>query len=111
MKGSAKIILVAISLLAASGADAATSPKSTPQARKAAIDKIVKNQRSFRQPRTMSDAARTEVRAADGTVAVAVPEELWNNLSVSKDASGQLRMHESDGTAPATTTTEAASNE
>jgi len=110
MKGSATVIIMAVAMFAAGGADAASTSKSTPQARKAAVDRIVKNQRNFHQPRTMSDAARTEVRAADGTVSVAVPEELWNNLSLAKDSSGQLRMHETDGTAPAANA-EAATNE
>jgi ABC-type phosphate transport system substrate-binding protein len=111
MEFKATAVLMAVALTAAGGAAAAQSPKATP-ARKAAIEKIVGNHRHFVQPRTMAEAARTEARAPDGTVSVAVPEELWNNLSVSKDGSGQLRMHESDGAAPvAPATTEAPANE
>ena len=46
---------------------------------------LEQNQRLFKQPRTQKEALATLTRQPDGTVGVAVPENLWNNLSVQKD--------------------------
>ena len=90
----------------------AAKPSPTAQERKVLIEKVTKNQRNFKQPRTMAEAAASQVRLANGAVAVAVPTELWNNLSVTTDAPGKLQMHESDGTsAPATSISKGLENE
>ena len=97
MKHKARLFLVTTALAAAGVVTVAQAANTTPQARKAAIDKIVKNHATFKQPRTMAEADATQVRLANGGVGVAVPEELWNNLTVQKDAQGTPRVRESDG--------------
>lgn len=111
MKHSARLFWMATALAAAGMVTVAHAAKSTPQARKAAVEKIAKNHHSFNQPRTMAEADSTQVRLADGTVALAVPEELWNHLSAETDAQGNVRVRESDGTVAATTQSEGLSNE
>ena len=78
--------------------------------RKQKIATVKQNQRLFKQPRTQKEALATLTRQPDGTVGVAVPENLWNNLSVQKDGS-TVRVLESDGTAPAPANSEGAPNE
>lgn len=76
----------------------------TSKDRKAQTAKIIKNQRSFQQPRSMAQADATQVKLVDGTVKSAVASELWSTLSVREDADGKLQMVESEGTvAPAAT--------
>lgn len=74
----------------------------TSRDKKAKIEKLVNNQRSFQQPRTMAQAEATQVKLPDGTVQVAVPTELWTTLSVQKGADGKLKVMEADGTGAAT---------
>lgn len=78
--------------------------------RKQKIATVKQNQRLFKQPKTQKEALATLTRQPDGTVGVAVPENLWNNLSVHKDGS-TVRVLESDGTAPAPANSEGAPNE
>ena len=47
----------------------------------------------------MAEAARTQTVQADGTTAVAVPEELWNEMSAQVDAKGQVQVVEGDADA------------
>lgn len=96
MKGKATVFFIAATLFAAGAATAAQPAGGNPQARKAAVEKIKANQRNFRQPRTMTEAEGTQARLADGTVMVAVPTELWNELSAERDAGGKLRVREAD---------------
>jgi glucose/arabinose dehydrogenase len=72
--------------------------------RKAQTEKIIKNQRSFQQPRTMAEADATQVKMVDGTVKSAVASELWSTLSVREGADGKLEIVETEGmVAPAST--------
>ena len=68
----------------------------TVQEREARVADIKANHQSFRQPRTMAEAAATEQRLRGGAVSVRVPTELWNQLSAGRDASGELRIDETD---------------
>ncbi|MDP1696305.1 MAG: hypothetical protein Q8L45_00730 [Xanthomonadaceae bacterium] len=76
----------------------AAKPSPTPKELKAMADQARDNHHFFKQPETMAEAAATQVQMPDGTVAIAVPTELWNTLSVKRDASGKLQILESDGT-------------
>jgi len=78
--------------------------------RKQKIAAIKQNQRLFKQPRTPKEAVATLSKQPDGSLGVAVPESLWNTLSVQKHGSS-VRVLESDGTSPAPTTSEGAPNE
>src|SRR5688572_578648 len=98
MKAKALLFCMATAMVVAGAASAVQPQGKDAQARKAAVEKIKANQRSFQQPRTMAEASRTEVRQADGTVAVAVPTELWNEMSAERDANGNVRVTESDAT-------------
>jgi uncharacterized protein with beta-barrel porin domain len=85
----------------------AAKPSPTPQQLKAMADNARDNHRFFKQPETMAEAAATQVQLPNGATAIAVPTELWNNLSVERDANGKLHVLESDGThVPATATRE-----
>jgi hypothetical protein len=97
MKHKARLFLVTTALAAAGVATVAQAANTTPQARKAAIEKIAKNHANFKQPQTMTEANATKVRMPNGAVGIAVPVELWNNLTVQKDAQGTARVVESDG--------------
>jgi hypothetical protein len=59
----------------------------------------------------MAQAALTERRVAAGAVAVQVPTELWNTLSVAPDSQGRMHIVEADGTATVAPTPEGAANE
>jgi hypothetical protein len=50
------------------------------------------------------------VKQSDGTVGMAVPESLWNTMSVQQNANG-TKVLEADGTAPAPAASEGAPNE
>ena len=114
MKGKATIVLASIVLVGAAAAAQAAQPDSKLEQRAAKVESMKAKRHAFKatQPRTMSQADATKVRKAGGAIAVRVPEELWSTLSVERDANGNLRVLESDGTqaAPATKT-EALPNE
>lgn len=72
--------------------------------RKTQTARIIKNQRSFQQPRSMAQADATQVKMVDGTVRSAVASELWSTLSVREAADGKLQIVETEVTvAPAST--------
>jgi ABC-type transporter MlaC component len=107
-----KAILVCIAALAVAAAStAAQAAKPVSKERQAAIAKIANNHRNLKQPRTVAEAERTKLVQADGTVQVAVPTELWNELSARKDAQGNLQVSETDGTAVAASTVEVEAHE
>jgi hypothetical protein len=107
-----KEILVCVAALAVAAAStAALAAKPVSKERQAAIAKIANNHRELTQPRTMAEAERTKLVQADGTVQIAVPTELWNELSARKDAQGNLQVSEADGTAVPATTVEVAADE
>ena len=76
-----------------------------------ALAKIEKNHRNFKTPQTTAEAARTKVVLANGATAVAVPLELWNEMSAQTDAQGRMQVREADGTAVPATTVEVAAHE
>ena len=98
MKAKALLFCMATAMVVAGAAGAAQPQGKDAQARKAAVEKIKANQRNFAQPRTMAEASQTEVRQADGTVSVAVPTELWNEMRAERDANGAVRVTELDAT-------------
>ena len=98
MKHEARLVCIAAALALAATSTAALAAKPVSKDRQAAVAKISKNHRNFRQPKSMAEAARTETLRTDGTAAVAVPEELWNEISVQVDAQGQVQVHEADAT-------------
>lgn len=65
--------------------------------RKAQTQKIINNQRSFQQPRTMAEADASQVKMVDGTVKSAVASELWSTLSVREGADGRMEIVETEG--------------
>jgi hypothetical protein len=112
MKGKALLILAGITL--AGGAMTAHAAKPMTDADKQAAAKAVaQNHKTFNvvAPRTMAQASGTLRQTPSGGKAISVPTELWNTLSVQKQADGTLRMVESDGTAPANAKTEGLPNE
>lgn len=70
----------------------------TPHERKAKSEAIIKNHRTFQQPRTMAQTNAAARRLPDGTTSAPLATELWNYLYVERDAAGQLKIRESDGT-------------
>ena len=98
MKQKAQLVCLAAALALAATTTAAQAARPVSKERQAAIATVAKSHRNFKQPRTMADAARTESVHADGTTGVAVPEELWNELSAQVDAQGRVQVAEADAT-------------
>lgn len=98
--------LLAAIAVAGTSAAALAGKRMTPQERQARAEQVRQNHRQFEQPQTLAQAEATAVRQPDGTVGLAVPVELWNHLSVTRDASGKVQVHETEGDAiPATART------
>lgn len=115
MKYLSKACLLACGLAfavtaSAAGTNQGKKPLSA-QERKAMTDKIKNNMRNYFQPQTAAQAKATAVREPDGTVSAKVPTELWNHLSVQRDANGNMHVIESEDTALVTTTAEGLDNE
>lgn len=106
-------LLAGLAILATAPAAFAAKPTQTPQQRKASIDLIKQNHKQFSatQPRTMAQGAATQIRMADGATAARVPTELWNHLSVQKDAQGNLHQVESSDYVAPNSTWEGLDNE
>lgn len=99
MNGKTRIFWMLTGLAVAGAASVAHAAKPlTPQERKAKAQVIIKNHRTFQQPRTMAQTNASARRLPDGTTSAALATELWNHLSVERDAAGQLKIRESDGT-------------
>jgi len=100
MNCKAKLFWTAAALAVAGTAPVAhaAKPSPTPQELKAMATNARENHRFFTQPETMAQAAATQVQLPNGAVAMAVPTELWNELSAAPDAHGKLQLHEADGT-------------
>jgi hypothetical protein len=96
-----------ISGLAIAGAASvaqAAKPSTTPQQRKAAVETIKKNHKSFAatQPKTMAQANATKAQLPNGAGgAMRAPTELRNHLGVQRDAQGNLHQVESSNGAQA----------
>ena len=106
MNGKTRIFWILTGLAVAGAASVAHAAKPlTPQERKAKSEALIKNHRTFQQPRTMAQTNAAARRLPDGTTAAPLATELWNHLSVERDAAGQLKIKESDGaTAPSAAT-------
>ena len=96
MKLKSQLILLSSSLLVASVAGAAGTDGKSMAKRDARTQKVADTSRLLQQPRTMDQAAATQVRLADGTGGYLVPTELWNELAVQKTAEGKTRVVETD---------------
>jgi hypothetical protein len=83
----------------------------TAQERTQLVAAVRRNTNAVKQPKTHEQALATLQHRADGTSVILVPEVLWSNLSMQKDARGALHLRESEGTAPATTLVEGAPHE
>lgn len=106
-------LLAGLAIAVSAPAALAAKPEQTPQQRKAAIEQIKQNHKQFSatQPRTMAQGAATLVRVANGGTAARVPTELWNHLSVRKDAQGNLHQVESSDYVAPNSTWEGLDNE
>jgi hypothetical protein len=91
------ICLLAATAVAGTSAVALAAKPMTQKERKAKAEQVRQNHRQFQQPRTIAQAEASAVRQPDGSVGLAVPAELWNQLSVTRDADGNLHLHESEG--------------
>lgn len=89
-------IAAALAAAATLAAVAHAARPMTAQERAARVAAIKANHQTFRQPRTMAEAAATERRLRGGAVSVRVPTELWNQLAADRDPTGELRIRESD---------------
>jgi hypothetical protein len=73
-------------------------PLTAPE-RGALADAVASRQRTLRQPRTEAEARPTLALTPNGKgMTMQVPSELWNTLSMQKDAQGRLHVLEADGT-------------
>ena len=74
----------------------------TTQERSSLAQSVANRQRHLKQPATEAQARPTLMRTGSGAMVMQVPTSLWSNLSAQKDAQGNMRMLESEGTqAPA----------
>jgi len=98
MNRKARLICIAAGLAIAGTAATADAAKPlTPKERKAKTTQIKQNHRNFQQPRTIAEAEARVMPSASGGTALAAPTELWNHLSVTRGANGELQVVESEG--------------
>lgn len=84
----------------------------TASERRSLADSVASRQRNMKQPRTETEARATLVRDPKGSgMAMQVPTSLWSTLSAQKDAQGNVRVHESEGTQAPVVTQEGLPNE
>ncbi len=98
-------------LAIASAAPTAQAAKPTEKQIEAKAAKLAVQRGNFKQPRTVAEGEATVTRMANGATGALVPSDLWNQLSVEKDAQGNPRVHEADGTIAAASTSEGLSHE
>lgn len=110
MNSKSKLLWLASGLAVVASGGAVAAGKSMAQ-RDAKTQKVFEASRLQQQPRTMTDAAASKMKLANGTEGYLVPTELWNTLAVEKDAQGKLRVIETDGTTAPASSTEAATHE
>jgi len=96
MKLKSQLILLSAGLLVAGAAGAAGTDGKSMAKRDARTQKVADNSRLLQQPRTMDQAAATQVRLANGATGYLVPTELWNELAVQQTAEGKTRVVETD---------------
>ena len=98
MNRKTRLLCIAAGL--AVGATAATADAAkplTPKERAAKAQELRQNHRNFQQPRTIAQAEARVMPTAGGGTALATPTELWNHLSVTRDADGELQVVEAEG--------------
>lgn len=103
-------LLTGLAVVGAASVAHAAKPM-TPQERKAKSEALIKNHRAFQQPRTMAQADAAARRLPDGTTSAPLATELWNHLSVERDAAGRLKLRESDGAIAPSDAVEGANHE
>lgn len=97
MNRKARLICIAAGLAVAGTAATADAAKPlTQKERKAKTAQIKQNHRTFQQPRTIAQAEARVMPSAGGGTSIAAPTELWNHLSVTRDANGELQIVESE---------------
>ena len=111
MKHPSHLFWLVAGLAIASAVPAAQAAKPTDQELQAKAAKLAAKRDNFKQPRTMAEGEATQVRLASGATGALVPTELWNQLSVEKDAQGKLQVVEADATATVEATSEGLSHE
>lgn len=111
MKHKSNLFWLATGLAIASAVPAVQAAKPTAQEVEAKAEKLAAKRNNFKQPRTMKEGEATEARLANGTTRALVPTELWNQLSVEKDAQGNLQVVEADATAAPAASNEDLSHE
>lgn len=98
MKREARLLCIAAALAVAGTAATADAAKPmTQKERKAKTTQIKQNHRNFQQPRTIAQSEARAMPSAGGGTSLAAPTELWNHLSVTRDADGSLGIVESEG--------------
>lgn len=112
MNRKARVLWLFTGLAVAGAASVAHAAKPlTPQERKAKTETIIKNHRTFQQPRTIAQTNAAARRLPDGTTTAPLATELWNHLSVERDATGRLKIKESDGAIAPSAATEGTDHE
>jgi hypothetical protein len=112
MNGKTRIFWMLTGLAIAGAVSVAHAAKPlTPQERKAKAQELTQNHRTFQQPRTIAQTNAAARRLPDGTTTAPLATELWNHLSVQRDATGQLKIQESDGAIAPNTATEGSDHE
>lgn len=98
MNRKARLTCIAVALAMAGTAATADAAKPlTPKERAAKAQELRQNHRNFQQPRTIAQAEARLMPLAGGGTSIAAPTELWNHLSVTRDANGELQVVESEG--------------
>lgn len=110
LAGLAIAIAAPNAIAAQNDAKATKEPMSTAQKNALGKSMALKN-RNFQSPRTMAQGKATLVRMPDGSLSAQVPTELWNHLSVQKDAQGNLHQVESSDYVAPNSTWEGLDNE
>ena len=111
MKHTSNVFWLATGLAIASATPAVQAAKPTAQELEAKAAKLAAKRSNFKQPRTMKEGEATVVRLADGTTRALVPTDLWNQLSVERDAEGNIKIVEADATATPVAKSEGLSHE
>ena len=95
----------------ASALPGAHAAKPTEKQIQAKAEKLAAQRSNFKQPRTVAEGETTVTRMANGATGALVPSDLWNELSVEKDAQGNPQLHEADGTVVTSSSSEGLSHE
>ena len=112
MNRKARLICIAAALAVAGTAATADAAKPmTAKERAARSQEIRENHRNFQQPRTMAQAEARIAPLPGGGSMVSVPTELWSHLSVQRDTSGAIHVHETEGDLVPATRAEGTDNE